>query len=41
MMVSPSGMPEVSMATDNGLQGVDVFGLPAVRSLGVNLKVGF
>ncbi|WP_276483303.1 SusC/RagA family TonB-linked outer membrane protein [Paraflavitalea pollutisoli] len=33
--------PEISMSTDNGLQGVDVFGLPATRSLGVNLKVAF
>lgn len=33
--------PEISMSTGNGLQGVDVFGLPAVRSLGLNLKVGF
>ncbi|MDF2193385.1 SusC/RagA family TonB-linked outer membrane protein [Paraflavitalea sp. CAU 1676] len=33
--------PEISMSTDNGLQGVDVFGLPATRSFGVNLKVAF
>ncbi|WP_291909545.1 SusC/RagA family TonB-linked outer membrane protein [Chitinophaga sp. CB10] len=33
--------PEVSMGTGNGLQGVDVFGLPPVRSMGLNLKVGF
>lgn len=33
--------PEVSMGTGNGLQGVDVFGLPQVRSMGVNLKLGF
>ena len=33
--------PELSMGTGNGLQGIDVFGLPATRSLGVNLKVGF
>lgn len=31
--------PELSMSTDNGLQGVDVFGLPATRSFGLNLKV--
>lgn len=30
--------PELSMSTDNGLQGVDVFGLPATRSFGINLK---
>lgn len=33
--------PEISMSTDNGLQGVDVFGLPATRSLGINVKVAF
>ncbi|WP_143307899.1 SusC/RagA family TonB-linked outer membrane protein [Chitinophaga vietnamensis] len=33
--------PEVSMGTGNGLQGVDVFGLPPVRSMGLNLKLGF
>ncbi|CAL1520036.1 SusC/RagA family TonB-linked outer membrane protein [Chitinophaga sp. MM2321] len=33
--------PEVSMGTGNGLQGVDVFGLLPVRSMGINLKVGF
>jgi TonB-linked SusC/RagA family outer membrane protein len=33
--------PEISMSTDNGLQGVDAFGLPATRSFGVNLKVAF
>jgi hypothetical protein len=33
--------PELSMSTGNGLQGVDVFGLPATRSLGVNLKLVF
>lgn len=32
--------PEVSMGTGNGLQGVDVFGLPPVRSIGVNLRLG-
>ncbi len=31
--------PELSMSTDNGLQGVDVFGLPATRSFGLNLKL--
>ncbi len=33
--------PEISLSTDNGLQGVDVFGLPATRSFGVNVKVAF
>lgn len=33
--------PEVSMSTGDGLQGVDVFGLPVTRSFGVNVKVGF
>ena len=31
--------PETSMSTGNGLQGVDVFGLPPVRSFGLNLKM--
>jgi TonB-linked SusC/RagA family outer membrane protein len=31
--------PETSMSTGNGLQGVDVFGLPPVRSFGFNLKM--
>ena len=31
--------PETSMSTGNGLQGVDVFGLPSVRSFGLNLKM--
>ena len=33
--------PEVSMGTGNRLQGIDVFGLPSTRSIGINLKVGF
>jgi TonB-linked SusC/RagA family outer membrane protein len=33
--------PEVSMSTTNRLQGIDVFGLPATRSFGMNLKVSF
>lgn len=33
--------PEISMSTGDGLQGVDVFGLPATRSLGINVKVAF
>ena len=31
--------PDISMSTGNGLQGVDVFGLPSVRSFGLNLKI--
>ncbi|NSL90478.1 SusC/RagA family TonB-linked outer membrane protein [Chitinophaga sp. Mgbs1] len=33
--------PEVTMSTNNGLAGVDMFGLPATRSFGLNLNVGF
>jgi hypothetical protein len=33
--------PEISMATNNSLQGVETFGIPSTRSLGASLKVGF
>ncbi|WP_158563340.1 SusC/RagA family TonB-linked outer membrane protein [Chitinophaga silvatica] len=33
--------PELAMSTGNGLSGVDVFGLPATRSYGLSLNVGF
>lgn len=33
--------PEVSMSSGNGLQGIDVYGQPAVRSMEVSLRVGF
>jgi len=33
--------PDVSLSTQNALGGVDIFGLPSARSLGVNLKVTF
>lgn len=33
--------PETSMGTGNSLQGIDVFGMPATRSFGASLKVGF
>jgi hypothetical protein len=33
--------PELSMATSNGLQGIDTFGLPSTRSIGASLKIGF
>lgn len=31
--------PEVSMSSGNGLQGIDVFGLSALRSIGANIKL--
>ena len=33
--------PEISMSTGNNLQGIDVFGLPTTRSVGLNLSVTF
>lgn len=33
--------PELSMSSGNGLQGIDVFGQPALRSMGMNIRVGF
>jgi hypothetical protein len=33
--------PEVSMSSGNGLQGIDVFGVSATRSMGANLRVVF
>ncbi len=33
--------PDVSLSTNNGLQGLDVFSMPATRSLGFNLSIGF
>lgn len=33
--------PELSMSTNNGLQGVETFTLPSTRSMGVSVKVGF
>jgi TonB-linked SusC/RagA family outer membrane protein len=33
--------PNVSLSTGNGLQGVDVFGMPSTRSVGLNLNVTF
>lgn len=33
--------PEVSMSSGNGLQGIDVFGVSATRSVGANVKVTF
>jgi hypothetical protein len=33
--------PELSMSTGNGLQGIDVFSLPATRSIGASLRCSF
>lgn len=33
--------PDATMSVGNGLQGVDVFGMPSTRSLGFNVKVKF
>jgi TonB-linked SusC/RagA family outer membrane protein len=33
--------PEISMSSGNGLQGIDVFGVPATRSMGANVRVVF
>ncbi len=33
--------PNVTLSTGNGLQGVDVFGLPSTRSIGLNLGLSF
>ncbi len=33
--------PEISMATNNGLQGTETFGIPSTRSLGFSVKLGF
>ncbi|HTH56311.1 MAG TPA: SusC/RagA family TonB-linked outer membrane protein [Cyclobacteriaceae bacterium] len=32
--------PDVALATGNGLQGVDSFGLPSLRSIGGSIKIG-
>jgi len=33
--------PEISMSTGNGVQGVDVFGMPSARSIGARLGFSF
>jgi TonB-linked SusC/RagA family outer membrane protein len=33
--------PDVSMATNNGLQGIETFGLPSTRSVGASVKIQF
>ena len=33
--------PNISLSTGNGLQGIDVYGMPSTRSIGLNLNVSF
>ncbi|MDE1192259.1 MAG: SusC/RagA family TonB-linked outer membrane protein [Arachidicoccus sp.] len=33
--------PEITMSTGNGLSGVDLFGLPSTRNIGINLGLNF
>lgn len=33
--------PDITQATNNGLQGIDTFGQPSTRSVGATVKVGF
>jgi hypothetical protein len=33
--------PNISLSTGEGLQGVDVFGMPSTRSIGLNFNVTF
>ena len=33
--------PNVALSTGEGLQGVDIFGMPSTRSIGVNLNLTF
>ncbi len=33
--------PETSMATNNGLQGIETFSVPTTRSMGLSVKLGF
>ncbi|MBS5908654.1 MAG: hypothetical protein KIC84_15690, partial [Dysgonomonas mossii] len=33
--------PDASLSTGNNLQGIDVFGMPSLRSFGFNLKLDF
>lgn len=33
--------PEIAMSSGNALQGIDVFGVPATRSIGVHVKAAF
>jgi hypothetical protein len=33
--------PEISMATNNALQGIETFGIPSTKSLGASLKLSF
>lgn len=33
--------PEISMATNNALQGIETFGIPSTRSIGGSIKISF
>ncbi|MGQ7947493.1 SusC/RagA family TonB-linked outer membrane protein [Flavobacterium sp. WC2509] len=33
--------PNISLSTGNGLQGVDIFGMPSTKSIGLNINVTF
>ena len=33
--------PNIALSTGEGLQGVDIYGLPSTRSIGLNLNVTF
>lgn len=33
--------PEISMSTNNGLQGTETFSIPSTRSIGLSLNIGF
>ena len=33
--------PNIGLSTGQGLQGVDIYGLPSTRSIGLNLNVTF
>ena len=33
--------PNIALSTGQGLQGVDIYGLPSTRSIGLNLNVTF
>ena len=33
--------PNIALSTGEGLQGIDVFGMPSTRSVGLNLNVTF
>jgi len=33
--------PNIASSTGNGLQGVDIYGQPSTRSVGLNINVNF